>query len=164
MITPERVCCPAWNDGRRLLGRRRTVRVIRQRESLRAFLVEAMAPAKGQSPTNFVENLKSTASGLELSPEALFTLKECEQAAMRSDWERPGWGVSCSITPVTLGDVPADGREGREPGMVPREGEPAVITQPQKLFSRGLASLLCTFWRITWQPCPGRIEKEAVRV
>lgn len=123
-----------------------------------------MAAAKGQSPTNVVENLKCTARGLELSPEALFTSKECEQAAMRSDREPPGWGVSCSITPAALGDVPADGREGREPGMVPREGEPAVITQPQKLFSRGPASLLCTFWRITWQPCPGRIEKEAVRV
>lgn len=127
-----------------------------------------MAPAKGQSPTNLVESLTSMARSLELS------LEECEQAVMRSGREPPGWGASCSITPATLGDVPAGGREGREPGMVPREGEPAVITQPherairlpQNLFSRGLASLLCTFWRMhrTWQPCPGRREKEAARV
>lgn len=40
--------------------------------------------------------------------------------------------------------------------MVPREREPSVITQPheramrlpQKLFSRGMVSLLCTFWRL----------------
>ena len=107
--------------------------------------------SRGTSPTNLVESLMSMARSLELSLEALFTLKECEQTAMRGDRESLGWGASCSITP-------AGGKEGREPGMVPREGEPAVITQPheramglpQKIFSRGLASLLCTFWRVTW--------------
>lgn len=101
------------------------------------------------------------ARSLELSLEALFPFKRCEQMVMRSGQEPPGWGASYNIMPATLGDVTADGMEGKEPEMVPREGKPAVITQPyerakgmsQKLSSRGLTSLFCTFWGVTWQLC-----------